>query len=114
MGAAFNTFSIMPQMGNLNSVCCTSPTTKGNIEVSIHKQEGIVEMNLSIPGNTIATVGVPKAGAGLNKAYCNNNLVNIKKSSNKKMKGIHYLGEDESYILFQVMPGKWKFIVQKK
>jgi hypothetical protein len=70
-------------------------------------------MNLSIPGNTIATVGVPKAGAGLNKAYCNNNLVNIKKSSNKKMKGIHYLGEDESYILFQVMPGKWKFIVQK-
>ena len=104
----------MPKMGNLNSIHCITPTSRGNIEVSIKKQDEKVKMDLSIPENSKAIIGIPKAGIVIKKIYANNILLEMKQMTDFKKYGVKYFGEDKNYILFHVLPGKWEFTTQKQ
>jgi hypothetical protein len=112
--AGYKKFSIMSRMGNLNSIHCVTPTSKGNIKVDIKKQGGTIKMDLTVPENTLATIGIPKAGTVIKKIYANNVLLITKERTVSKVNGLKYLGEDKDYILFQVLPGHWTFSNQKQ
>ena len=112
--AGYKKYSIMPRMGDLSSIHCVTPTPKGDIKVDIKKQDETIKMDLIVPENTQATIGIPKAGTVIKKIYANNVLLITKERSVSKEKGIKYLGEDENYILFQVLPGPWTFSNQKR
>ncbi len=60
--AGFSRFRIKPQPGGIDHAAITVPTVKGNVGVSF-KQQGGMQMKVSIPTNTMAEVWMPAAKA---------------------------------------------------
>ena len=108
---AYKTFSIIPQPGNLNEIHCIAPSSKGNITMDLSREKNKLKMEVIIPVNTQATVGIPKPGFNFLKVSVNNKVMiqNMKAITN--MAGIEYLGDNSDYFLFHVQPGKWSFSV---
>lgn len=57
----YATFAVKPQPGDQQYGSVTVPTVKGTIGVAFEKVDGHVDVGVSVPGNTHATVSVPKA-----------------------------------------------------
>ncbi|MBD8608775.1 family 78 glycoside hydrolase catalytic domain [Aeromicrobium sp. CFBP 8757] len=56
----YETFRVLPQPGDLAKASITVPTVKGTIGTSFdHDAQGRMELAVSVPGNTTATVHVP-------------------------------------------------------
>jgi len=106
----YHTFHILPQPGNLQEFHGVTPTVRGNIEVDYKRQEnGRLHLIVTVPPNTIATVGVPGASSGLSDLSVNGTPV----LKNRKELGIHpgvkFSGIDAAWFLFNVRPGQWDF-----
>ncbi len=63
--AGFDQIQIKPQMGALTWITGSMPTVKGAVTVQIKRNTGdnATEMRVTIPGNTTATVYVPRNGS---------------------------------------------------
>jgi hypothetical protein len=108
-GAGYKTFSVMPQMGNLKSVHCVTPTVKGSISLDIKRSDKALNLNLEVPRNTTGLIGIPKRGMGIKRIFANNNLVFSKEYGANNSSNLKYKGEDENYYLFVVPEGNWVF-----
>ena len=106
----YETFSIMPQPGNLNEIHCITPTVKGNVTVDWKKEENTgMELSVSIPLNTTAIVGVPEMKSDLTKITVNGKLMVKDKKEVDELNGVKFSGVTGNYFLFQVKPGNWSF-----
>ena len=106
---AYKTFNIMPQPGNLKEIYCIAPSSKGNITLNLSGEENSVKMEVAIPSNTQATVGIPKPGFNFLKISVNNKVMIQNRKTIATMNGVEYLGENNDYLLFNVKSGKWSF-----
>ena len=101
----YETYQIMPQLGDLKRINTIVPSVKGDIILSITAGDTF-NLTVNSPNGTLATVGIP-ASNGQTVAD-----VSINGSSFAELKQhgkISYVGCDEKYIKFSVAPGKWEF-----
>ena len=69
----FATFNIMPKLtSGVNWIKGAVPTLKGNIEISCNLRSG--EMKLTVPNNTLANVGIPKADKAIGNILVNGKI----------------------------------------
>ena len=69
----FTTFNVMPNLtSGIIWVKGTCPTLKGNIEISCNMKSG--EMKITVPNNTLANVGIPKAEFTIENILVNGKL----------------------------------------
>ena len=105
----FEEFSVLPQMGQLNQIDLVVPVPDGEIDLKLSKNEKEFEMNLTVPINKKAFLGVPQSqNFKISKIEINGNAVWEKGKSGRKIKGIEYKEEDGKYIYFFVESGNWR------
>ncbi len=99
----YETYHVIPQMGDLKQVAVSVPSVKGDIKVTIKRDMAAKTVKLSLvsPKGTVARVGIPKfAGAAMavtvNGAY--------------EAEGVAFESEDEKYIYFTAQPGSYEFV----
>ena len=90
----YETYHVLPQLGELEKVSVRVPSVKGNIDVQILRNKTI-QMTLISPEGTVARVGVPKFSGRPLKVTVNGNA--------------RYAGEDEKYVYFLAQPGRCEF-----
>lgn len=104
----YDLFQVMPQPGLIKKASATILSVKGEIVSSFINNEDLFELNVDVPADTKAIVGIPK------RDFKNIEINRIKYWQNGevifKSKGIEYLGEFQDYIKFKVNSGSWKFI----
>jgi len=110
--AGYKTFSVMPQMGDLKSVHCITPTVKGNIILDLKRNNKTLSVKIQVPPNTTGTVGIPKIGMDIKRIYANGKLVFSKTNGAKNSSEVKYKGEDGNYYIFDMQEGKWLFTAE--
>lgn len=105
----YETFSIMPQLGNLKEVHCLVPSIKGNIILNLKLSENKMNMDVVIPNHTDGTIGIPKSDLNTSKIWVNNKLIINNNKVLSAIKGLKYIGDNGKYFLFKAKPGKWAF-----
>lgn len=98
----FKEFKVLPQMGDLKQIKSVIPIQYGNIELELDN-ETTFQMNVTVPGGTTATVGIPKASSP-SVIKINDKVVY---QSNKALSDT-FAGDDGRWIKFTVKAGRWK------
>lgn len=89
----YETYHVIPQMGDLKEVSAVVPSVKGEIKVEICRNDTRLRLVLDSPAGTVARVGVPKTGSDM-EVSCD----------------AAFDGEDEKYVYFLAQPGHHEFI----
>ncbi|MEQ6902293.1 family 78 glycoside hydrolase catalytic domain [Nocardioides sp. YIM 152588] len=71
----YATYTVRPQAGELEWGHVTLPTLKGRIGAAFHQHDGRTDVGVAVPGNTVATVHVPAAGADGDVLYVDGRAV---------------------------------------
>jgi alpha-L-rhamnosidase len=106
----WRTFHVLPKEAFLTSINITVPTVKGEIRVAIKKSTSAYTISLTSPPRTKAIVGIPKISFSSIKSIKVNDTVVWNGSYTGGVDGITFYGEDDRYIKFTAIPGKWDFI----
>ena len=111
---AFETYEVLPQLGELTHVEATVPTRYGFIDLEIKRTGEVpLQMELSSPEGTIATVGLPEAHLPLGATVRVNDTVIARGETRVENDlPITQVGRDENYVLFKVPAGDWDFVVE--
>jgi alpha-L-rhamnosidase len=113
--AAFATYHVYPQLGNLTSASTVVPSVKGNISAAITRDASQYVIDLTSPSNTTAIIGLPKNAFG---PYGNKTLNSITVGTTTIWSGGSYLGgvtgiswngDDGRFVKFNTNPGAWSF-----
>lgn len=105
---AWKTFQIMPNMAHMKRVKQLVPSVQGDIEVEINRTNGEISLALTIPEGTRAVVGIPKHHFAINNVSVNGDEVfQTTGQQPKQHAGIKFVGEDEKYLKFEVIDGRW-------
>ncbi|HZK97017.1 MAG TPA: family 78 glycoside hydrolase catalytic domain [Prolixibacteraceae bacterium] len=100
-GPGFEKFFIKPHIfNNFDFAEGEFHSIKGIIKSGWKKENGFLQMNLTIPGNSIAKVYVPT----LNREKIKENNVDIDQS-----KGLKFLGMEDDYAIFELGSGSYHF-----
>lgn len=99
---AFREFSVLPQMGSLETISSVIPTIYGSIEVKAVRQP-FFRMSLVVPARTMANIGVPKLGCPL-LVRINSRLV----YKSGEVFADEYVKEDSRWIYFKVNQGRYE------
>lgn len=84
----FATFTVKPKLtSGIYWVKGTVPAVKGNIEFSYNKKDG--EMRLTVPGDAMAKVGIPKTGSSIQNILLNGEKITCKEEDDEFV----YIGE---------------------
>jgi len=98
----YGTFQVKPQAGDLAEAEIKVPTVRGQIAAAFqHDARGRMELAVTVPGNTTATVQVPLPGS-VRPEYVPSHP-----------ESAEYVGRSElpggTYATFEVGPGEWTF-----
>ena len=101
----YETYHVIPQLGDLNHICASVPSVKGAIKVKIDRDQEKKEVSLVLdsPANTVARVAIPKFDG---KVYT------VKINGAAQAAGATYQGEDSQYVYYLVQPGHYEFLAQ--
>ena len=109
----YDTYAVLPQLCKLTNVSVIVPSIKGDINVSIAKEDLRYIINLKSPDGTTAIVGIPK-NAFMQEAVtaieANNTIIWKKGSYRGGVAGISWNGENDRYYKFNVIPGAFTII----
>ena len=89
----YETYHVIPQLGDIREISVLVPSVKGNIKVEICRKDDEIRLVLDSPAGTVARVGVPKIKADM-QVTCD----------------AAYDSEDEKYMYFLAQPGHHEFI----
>lgn len=106
---AYETFEIMPQPGNLKAIHCVTPTLKGSITLDFTRRENKLKIQVHVPPNTSATIGIPKTNVDFSKILVGNKVILQNKKVVANLPGVKLIGENDNYFLFNVKAGEWRF-----
>ena len=96
--AGYELFSVKPMLGGLKNVATEMETVKGNIKVAVEKSDNRFVLDVTVPQNTKALIGIPNS---MQRNIKKNGASVSKKDAQEDKKG--------GYLLFPVGPGEWKF-----
>lgn len=89
----YETYHVIPQLGDIREISVLVPSVKGNIKVEICRKDDEIRLVLDSPAGTVARVGVPKIKADM-QVTCD----------------AAYDSEDEKYMYFLAQPGRHEFV----
>ena len=102
---AWSSYEVKPNLAYMTSVKQVVPSVKGDITVEVNKTDERYKLDLISPENTTATIYIPKT----KRLFVNGQLCFKNGKLIKQIKGIGYEGESNAFLMFKVVPGKWKF-----
>ena len=110
----FKKIGIFPVPCNsLNDVDCYYDSVYGRIVSNPNKSLNIYTNYVTIPSNTTAVVGLPKApiegGGVIGSIKVNNTTIWSNGTYTGGVNGITYNGDDGKYLKFNAVPGAWNF-----
>jgi hypothetical protein len=111
---AWSEFEIMPELVHFKNIKKTIPTVKGNIDLKISTSNLEYQLELNVPENTTAILGIPKTGKIIEKVFINGRSIWKKGKMKKKINGVEYKNEDAKYLKFKTSSGKWEIKVAYK
>ena len=109
----YNNYQVCPNLGALESVNAVVPSVKGNICVSISRDEKVFSLSLVSPDQTTAAVGIPKNALGdhpIHTIKAQNTIIWQDGYYVSGGSGIGWNGETEQFYSFNVEPGSYDFI----
>jgi hypothetical protein len=107
--SAFATYHVLPQPGALMKMHSVVDTPHGRIDMMFQRTDANTSIALTSPAETMATVGVPRDRAA--KSVTINGEVAWGDSAAKTLpQGVRYIGADERWIRFEVVPGTWRVV----
>ena len=106
----FATYSVLPQLGTLKKIDAHVVSPNGDIAVQVEKTAAVFTLNLTSPGGTVATVGVPiVAGEVLSEVQVNGKRVWSNGQGKPVVPGVTFIKATPQSLVFEVKPGKWIF-----
>ena len=108
--AGWKTFQVLPKEGFLTWIKVVVPSVKGNIFLELNKSSDEYAIHLESPAHTTAIVGIPKKSFSMLKSIKVNGVTFWNGSVVGKVEGVSWYGEDDDYIKFKVLPGRWNFV----
>ena len=106
----YETYHVLPQMGNLKWIEATVPSVKGLIKVAMKRSGDVFSLTVTSPEATIAIVGIPKnVLANIARIKVNGRTIWKQGKTIRTVKGIAYIGEDKHYYKFTAVPVTWRF-----
>jgi len=103
----YKIFQISPQPASVERASAKILSVKGEIGCSFINKKGIFELNVNVPANTEAIIGIPDKG--YSKITVNDKKVWSKSNYSKNKLVISYKDGTTGHIKFKVPAGKWKF-----
>ncbi|WP_194842446.1 alpha-L-rhamnosidase C-terminal domain-containing protein [Endozoicomonas sp. OPT23] len=102
------TYSVLPQMGKLTSIHQVVPSVKGNIDISLDKEDWGFGISLNSPANTVAKVGIPLGYfTQLNTVEVNGAEVYSNGNFSGGVSGVEFAGRNSQFVMFNLQPGSW-------
>jgi hypothetical protein len=110
----YETFSVLPQLGDLTSAKATVASPRGTITVKVTRTAIQYAITVTVPAGTTATVGLPTAAfsggtAAQMNISANGMQVFSKGSVTGAVPGVTYAATTGGYVTFTVSPGTWNF-----
>ncbi len=109
---AWATYHVLPNMAHMTHVKQKVPSVKGDIDFEITRDTEHVKITLTSPKNTVAMVGVPKAYFDIATVKFNRKTA-WEKGTEKNLKNVRFVGENDKYLKFEVKPGEWTVTADK-
>lgn len=110
----FSTYSVLPQMGSLNTISAKVASVKGDIAVQLANTKKLFSLDLSSPVGTRAKVGIPLlAGETITEVKANGKAVWKAGGTSGTMPGVRFIEATARYLVFAVDPGQWSFTARK-
>jgi hypothetical protein len=110
----YETFQVLPQLGDLSNAKASVPSVKGTIDADISSTAGKFSIALTSPPDTTATVGIPTApfagGAAAIQISVNGTEVFAAGAFKPTVAGVMSASESEGYVKLAVAPGKWNVV----
>jgi hypothetical protein len=110
----YESFSVLPQLGDLTSVETKVPSPRGTIAVNVNSSPARYSMTVTVPSGTTATLGVPDTAFPASASGMNVSLNNVPVFSAGTVKGsvpgVTFAGGSTGYIRFTVAPGTWNIV----
>ncbi|WP_016956463.1 alpha-L-rhamnosidase N-terminal domain-containing protein [Catenovulum agarivorans] len=109
---AWQKYQIMPNMAHMKRIKQLVPSVQGDIEFEISRTEKAIDIKLTSPQGSNATLGIPKAYFNIKSVSINDKKVFepgvIWPTDNTdKLQGINFVGEDDKYFKFELAAGTW-------
>lgn len=103
----YQVYQVLPQLGFLEAVSVTVPSVRGEIKVSLKRQDRSFEYDLVSPPSTSAVVGVPRnlGDRKVQAVFCEDKEIWREGEFLEKSEGQVV---EENYLKFSLPPGRWK------
>jgi hypothetical protein len=110
----YDTFQVLPLLGDLTRASATVPSIKGAIKVDISRTADAFTMMVTAPAGTAATVGIPMTlfAGGPSSIHVTANGTSVFDAGAfvAAVPGVSYVGQAAGFLKFNVTPGSWTFV----
>ncbi len=106
----WSTFEVMPKEAFLTSIKVSVPTIRGAVKMSLRKTANTYSIDVEVPDNTTAIVGIPRGSFSSLKTIDVNGQAIWNGSFGTAPQGIQWVGETAEYVTFRAAPGRWRFV----
>ena len=104
----FDIFSVLPQMGPLETIDIKVPVPGGHVTLNLINKSNIFSMNIVVPEGKKAILGIPADELfTTSQIKANNILIWENGTSQNEPEGIKFLSSDDNFIKFEAGPGSW-------
>jgi len=115
----YDTFQVLPLLGDLTQASATVPSIKGAIKVDISRTTGAFTVMITAPPGTVATIGIPltsfAGGPSSMHVTANGTLVyDAGTFAAGAVPGVSDGGQPDGFLKFIVTPGTWTFMATAK
>jgi alpha-L-rhamnosidase len=109
----FETYHILPAMGDLSRVEAAVPSPRGVIRIALSREDSTFTITLVSPPSTTAIVGLPKdTRHRVTRIRVNRATVWADGAPVGRVEGIAFDREDARHYRFVVAPGTWEFCAE--
>ena len=103
-------YHVLPKEAFLKEIKVVVPSIKGNITVELKKTASDYSLALISPANTTAIVGIPRASFTRLDSIKVGATTVWDVSYRGGVNGVTWIGQDDDYVKFSVVPGSWNFV----
>jgi len=106
----WSTWQVLPKEAFLTALKVVVPSVKGNVTVDLHKTAAEYVLQLTVPADTTAIVGIPKGSFTKLDSIMVNGTPLWDGTFHPGPAGITWNSADADYVKFNAAPGTWTFV----
>jgi hypothetical protein len=109
---AFETFQVLPRPGSLQQISAEVPAKYGLISLDLQQTGNSLTMDVTVPENSSAVVGIPKSQFAGEDISVNGENIWHQGDGVEVENAVKFTGEDERWVRFTVTAGEWNFAAE--